>query len=103
MSEGLAWPVMGCVPARRSLDLVFCVLRLGSLQSLLSKFLAGGALVPAAVYHSLIGGGGESGGAEKGAASWRRCGAGASKRRWHLLCTLKDRWEFSRHGRFEGS
>lgn len=49
---------MGCVPARRSLDLVFCVLRLGSLQSLLSKFLAGGALVPAAVYHSLIGGGG---------------------------------------------
>lgn len=52
VSEGLAWPVMGCVPARSSLDLVFCVLRSGSLQSLLSKFLVGPWCLPLFITHS---------------------------------------------------
>lgn len=41
VSEGLAWPLMGCVPSSGSLYLVFCVLRSGSLQSLFSKYLVG--------------------------------------------------------------
>lgn len=41
VSEGLAWPLMGCVPSSQSLYLVFCALRSGSLQSLFSKFLVG--------------------------------------------------------------
>lgn len=46
VSEGLAWPLMGYVPPSRSLYLVLCVLRSGSLQSLFSKFLLGpGCLV----------------------------------------------------------
>lgn len=51
VSEGLAWPVMGCVPASRSLNLVFCVLRLGSLQSLFSKFLVGPWCPPLFIIH----------------------------------------------------